>query len=187
MKRKECKELCKKVKFLEQSFDELNATHERLMEAHEKLGKAHSKLEKAHSSLIEQVKKEETKKEQVIVSCDAGLTCDLIDESFHEPIIVAPTNTSCSTIITTPPMNDTSLMVENENLKKEVNELTHTLGNAYGGDARLLKCLGSQRFSLNKEGLGYTPKKGKATFVTPKVSFVKGMIGFAIDASKLGI
>ena len=59
MKRKECKELNKKVKFLEQSLDELNATHERLMEAHEKLGKPHSKLEKAHSSLIEQVKKEE--------------------------------------------------------------------------------------------------------------------------------
>ena len=33
MKRKECKELHKRVKFLEQSFDELNATHERLMEA----------------------------------------------------------------------------------------------------------------------------------------------------------
>jgi hypothetical protein len=28
----------------------------------------------------------------------------------------------------------------------------------------LLKCLGSQRFSLNKEGLGYTPKKGKAAW-----------------------
>ena len=38
MKRKECKELRKRVKLLEQSFDELNATHERLMEAHEKLG-----------------------------------------------------------------------------------------------------------------------------------------------------
>ena len=65
-------------------------------------------------------------------------------------------------------------MMENENLKKEVNELTRALGNAYGGDVRLLKCLGSQRFSLNKEGLGYTPKKGKAAFVTPKASFVKG-------------
>jgi hypothetical protein len=58
---------------------------------------------------------------------------------------------------------DASLMVENETLK-EVNELTHALGNAYGGEACLLKCLGSQRFSLNKEGLGYTPKKGKACF-----------------------
>ena len=170
MKRKECKELNKKVKFLEQSLDELNATHERLMEAHEKLGKAHSKLEKAHSSLIEQCKVEEAKKEQVIISCDVGLTCDLIDESFHEPIIVAPTNTSCSTIITTPPMNDTSLMVENENLKKEVNELTRALGNAYGGDARLLKCLGSQRFSLNKEGLGYTPRKAKRPLSLPKLA-----------------
>ena len=37
------------------------------MEDHDKLGKAHSKLEKAHSSLIEQVKVEEDKKDQVIV------------------------------------------------------------------------------------------------------------------------
>ena len=69
---------------------------------------------------------------------------------------------------------DASLMVENETLKKEVNDITHTLGNAYGGDACFLKCLGSQRFSLNKEGLGYTPKKGKVAFVTAKASFVKG-------------
>ena len=54
-----------------------------------------------------------------------------------------------------------------------MDELTHALGKAYGGDARLLKCLGSQRFSLNKEGLGYIPKKGKKAFVTPKPSFVK--------------
>jgi hypothetical protein len=65
-------------------------------------------------------------------------------------------------------------MVENDTLKKEVNELTCALGNGYGGDASLLKCLDSQRFSLNKEGLGYTPKKGQADFVTPKASFVKG-------------
>jgi hypothetical protein len=65
-------------------------------------------------------------------------------------------------------------MVENETLKKEVNELTCVLGNAYGGDASLLNYLGSQRFSLNKKGLGYTSKKDKATFVTPNASFVKG-------------
>ena len=133
------------VKFLEQSLDELNATHERLMEAHEKLGKAHSKLKKAHSSLIEQVKMEEAKKEQVIVSCDVGLTCDIIDESFYKPIVVAPTNPSCSTSTLTSPLSDgltydASLMVENETLEKEVNELTCALGNAYGEDARLLKC-----------------------------------------------
>jgi hypothetical protein len=65
-------------------------------------------------------------------------------------------------------------MVENKTLKREVDELTHALGKAYGGEARLLKCLGSQRFSLNKEGLGYTLKKGKVAFAQPKPSFVKG-------------
>ena len=77
-------------------------------------------------------------------------------------------------------------MVENDTLKKEVNELTCALGNAYGGDARLLKCLGSQRFSLNKVGLGYTPKKGKATFVTPKTSFVKGNGQFCNRCKQVG-
>jgi hypothetical protein len=49
---------------------------------------------------------------------------------------------------------DSSLIIDNETLK-EVDELTCALGKAYGGEAHLLKCLGSQRFSLNKEGLGY--------------------------------
>jgi hypothetical protein len=92
MKRKECKELRKKVKSLEQSFDELNPTHERLMEAH--------------------------KKKQVIMSCDVGLTCDILDESFYKPIIVAPINPSCSTTTFALPLSDgfscdASLMVEN--------------------------------------------------------------------------
>ena len=98
---------------------------------------------------------------------------------LYKSIVVAPTNPSCSTTTSTSPLSDgitcdASLKVENETLKKEVNELTHALDNAYGGEARLLKCLGSQRFSLNKEGLDYTPKKGKMAFVTPKASFVKG-------------
>ena len=76
-------------------------------------------------------------------------------------------------------------MVENETLKKLLNELTHTLGNAYGGEARLLKFLDSQRFSLNKEGLDYTPKKGKATFATHKTSFVKGNGQFCNRCNKL--
>jgi hypothetical protein len=102
-----------------------------------------------------QVKKEESKKEQVIVSCDVGLTYDVLDKSFYKPIVIAPTNPYCSTTIFTSPLSDgftcdASLIVENETLKKKVNELTHVLSNAYGRDVRLLKCLGSQRFSLNK-------------------------------------
>ena len=94
--------------------------------------------------------------EEHVVTCDKGLTCDIIDESFYNSIIVAPANPSCSsssTSTSTSPMSDgftcdASLMVENETLKKEVNELTLSLGNAYGGEARLLKCLGSQSLSI---------------------------------------
>jgi hypothetical protein len=123
--------------------------HESLKEDHEKLGKAHSKLKKAHSSFLKQVKEEEAKKEQVIVSYNMGLTYDLIDESFYEPIVIAPTNPSCSspsTTTTTPPSTtcdgftcDASLMVENETRKREVDELTHALGKAYGSEAHLLR------------------------------------------------
>jgi hypothetical protein len=148
------------LKALKQAFDELNASHESLKEDHEKLGKAHKKLEKAHSSLLD----EQNKKEHVI-TCDKGLTCDIIDESFYKPIVVAPANHSYrSSSSSTSPMSDSftcdaSLMVENETLKKKVNELTHAIGKAYGGEDRLLMWLGSQRAYLYKEGLGYTPQE----------------------------
>ena len=77
-------------------------------------------------------------------------------------------------------------MVENENLKKEVNKLTHTLAKAYGGEDRLLMCLGSQRASLYKEGLGYTPKKGKAAFAPHKTSFVKNNGQFCTSCKQVG-
>ena len=52
--------------------------------------------------------------------------------------------------------------------------------------ACLLKCLGSQRFSLNKEGLDYTSKKGKAAFATPKTSFVKSNGRFCNRRKQVG-
>jgi hypothetical protein len=102
--------------------------------------------------------------EQVIVTCDVGLTCDLIDDSFHSPIIAESTNPSCRTSTSISTISngftcDASLIVKNKTLKKDVNELNRALGKAYGGKARLLKCLGSQRFSLNKEGLGYPQER----------------------------
>jgi DNA repair exonuclease SbcCD ATPase subunit len=146
-KRKECKELLKKLKALEKSFGELQASHEYLKEDHEELDLAHTKLEKADTSLLERAK-EETEEEQVVVTCDVGLTCDIIDESFYSPIIIAPANPSCSSSSTTTNSTstmsdgftcDVSLMVENEALRREVDELTHALGKAYGGEACLLK------------------------------------------------
>jgi hypothetical protein len=77
-------------------------------------------------------------------------------------------------------------MVKNEILKKEVNELTRALGKAYDGEDRLLMCLGSQRASLYKEELGYTPKKGKATFAPHKTSFVKNNYRFCTNCKQVG-
>jgi hypothetical protein len=85
-----------------------------------------------------------------VVTCNVGLTFDVIDKSFYKPIIVAPTNPYCSTFTPTSSSSDgftcdasLKVMVENETLKKEVNELTRALGKAYGGEDRLLICLGS--------------------------------------------
>ena len=45
------------------------------------------------------------------------------------------------------------------------------MAKAYGGEDRLLMCFASQRASLYKEGLGYTPKND--AFAPHKTSFVK--------------
>jgi hypothetical protein len=52
-------------------------------------------------------------------------------------------------------------MVENETLKKEVDKITRGLGNAYGGDARLLKCWVAKGFSISKKGLTIPPRKAR--------------------------
>ena len=133
---------------------------------------------------------DEQNKKKHVETCNVGLTCDIIDESFHKPIIVAPTNPSCSTSTSTSSSSDgftcdASLMVENETLK-EVNELTYTLAKVYGGEDHLLICLSSQRASLYKEGLGYTPKKGKAAFAPHKTSFVKNNGRFCTSCKQVG-
>ena len=47
-------------------------------------------------------------------------------------------------------------------------------------------CLDSQRASLYKEGLGYTPKKGKAVFAPYKTSFVKNNGWFCTSCKQVG-
>jgi hypothetical protein len=182
-KSKECKRIEQGLKALRKSFDELEASRECLKEDHEDIEIAHTRLKEAHSTLLELIKQKdhklekfmkEAKEEQVIVTCDIGLTYDIIDDS----LFVGPTNPSCSSSSSTTTnsistTSDSSLVVKNETLKKEVDDLTRALGNAYGGDTRLLKYLDSQRFSLNKEGLDYTPKKDKVAFATLKSRFVK--------------
>jgi hypothetical protein len=77
-------------------------------------------------------------------------------------------------------------MVENETLKKEVKEPNHTIAKAYGGEDRVLMCLGSQRASLYKERLGYIPKKGMATFANHKTSFVRNIGRYCKSCKQVG-
>jgi hypothetical protein len=137
-KRGEFNNLCKRHKALEQAFEEQLATHESLIQIHKK-------LKNDHSTPLAQ-------KESIEIA-RIGVTCDIFDESLYTPIVVTPINPSCSketTHMSDGFTCDSTLVVENETLKK-VNELSYALGKAYGGDARLLKCLSIQRFSLNKE------------------------------------
>ena len=129
--------------------------------------------------------------EQPKETCNVGITCDIFDESFYKPIVVGPSNPSSSTSTSTSPIDDgftcdASLMVENDLLKREVQELTLALGNAYGGETRLLKCLGSQIFANGKDGVGYTPKKGKAAFVPRKTQFVRSKDGYCHKCKQVG-
>jgi hypothetical protein len=119
-----------------------------------------------------------------------GISCDIIDESFYNPIIVASTNPSCSISTSSSSSSDgftcdSTLIVENKNLKK-VKELNHTLAKAYGGEDRLLMCLGNQRASLYKEGLGYNSKKGKTAFASHKTCFVKNNCSYCKSCKQVG-
>jgi hypothetical protein len=188
--RKECKGLLKEKKNLMQELDELRVSYESLKEDHKKLQKSHTKLEEAYSSLVEKCENMPTNVKKA-KTCNIGISCDIIDESFHKPIVVAPTNPSCSVSTSSSSSSDgftcdSTLIVENENLKKEVKEFNHTLAKAYGGEDRLLMCLGSQMASLYKEGLGYNPKKGKAAFAPHKTRFVKNNGSYCKSCKQVG-
>jgi hypothetical protein len=172
-----------------QEFDEFRASYESLKVDHKKLQNSHTKLEEAHSSLVEKFENMPTNVEKA-KTCNIGISCDIIDESFYKPIVITSTNPSCSISTSSSSSSDgltydSTLIVENENLK-EVKELNHTLAKAYGGEDCLLMCLGSQRASFYKEGLGYNPKKGKVAFAPHKTRFVKNNSSYCKSYKQVG-
>jgi predicted nuclease with TOPRIM domain len=93
--RKECKGLLKDKKNLMQELDEFRASYENLKVDHKNLQKSHSKLEEAHCSLVEKCENMPTNVKKA-KTYNIGISCDIIDKSFHKPIVVAHTNPSCS-------------------------------------------------------------------------------------------
>jgi competence transcription factor ComK len=134
--------LLKEKKNLIQELDELRASYESLKVDHKKLQKSHTKFEEAHSSLVEKDENMPTKVEKA-KTYNIGIFCDIIDESCHKPIVVAPTNPSYISSTSSSSSSDcftcdSTLIVENKNLKKEVKELNHTLAKVYGDEDCLL-------------------------------------------------
>jgi hypothetical protein len=127
-------------KNLQVSFEELKTSHNDLKEYCDKL------VEAQNSSIVHEV---------VVVTEDVGVTCDLLDSPTSEP---QPTNSICdkrkiSLMNDNIAHDESQIIVDNEVLVDRVNALTHDLEKAYGGKAKLDFILGSQRCSLNREGL----------------------------------
>jgi len=141
-----------KLKDLKLKFISLQAFYEELKISHENLKETHEKLEEAHNTLLAH----ENKK-----TLSIGVSCDLINDKCCAS---SSTNPSCSSSDFSFSSNtsscDESLIVKNELLKKEVTCLTNDLRKCYGQMAKFNHCWGNKKFSMNKEGFGYIPKKG---------------------------
>ena len=99
---------------------------------------AHEGFREAHSSLLSQ-RKEPIEIASVRVTCVSLTNLSmLLLLLLLTPLVALAKATPLSDGFTC----DSSLIVENKALIKEV--LTHALGKAYGGEARLLKCLESK-------------------------------------------
>jgi hypothetical protein len=138
-------------KNLQVYFEELKISHNNLKETCESL------VESQNSPLVHEV---------MVVTKDVGITCDLLDSSTSDS---QPTSFICDKCKISLENDDigcdeSNIIIEYEALVGRVKALTHDLEKAYGGKAKLDFILGSQHCSLNHEGLGYLPKKGKNAF-----------------------
>ena len=147
-----------KLKDLELKYGLLQASYEELKTSHENLKKTHEKLKETHNTLFDHKNK-------------AKLSMGASSETCKSCCVSSSTNPSCSTSDMS--SRDESLVLENEKLKKEVICLANDLSKCYDSRAKFNHCWSSQKFILNRQGLGYIPKKGKKAFYSTKSTFVK--------------
>ncbi|XP_022683475.1 uncharacterized protein LOC111257700 [Setaria italica] len=144
-----CKEK-EKLRDLKMKYQSLQVSYEELKTSHENLKETHEKLEEAHnSSLAHEVKGK--------VSISVG--CDILNDESCAP---SSSNPFCSSsdisCISDGFSCDSSLVMENEMLKKEVNCLVKDLKRCYDSKAQFKHIWTSQKFTLNNEGLDDVPK-----------------------------
>jgi hypothetical protein len=163
----------RKYSSLLNSYEELKTSHENLKKSHEELQdsneflkESNEKLKEAHITLAAH----ETVKDKVV-------TCAKCDELKCTSCCPSTSNFSCSTSISSC-TSDASLILENESLKKEVDGLSKDLAKWFGSHAKFNHCWTSKKFTLNRNGIDYEPKKGKSAFIPKKTIFEKSRVRY---------
>jgi hypothetical protein len=156
MERPKLRDLEVKNISLQNSFEQLKTTHENLKISHETLNTSwgtlkekHEELKESHNSLLAQ---------EVQGKISMGVECNILN------ISPCATNSSCSTSTSScisEDMSCDSLLLENESLKKEIECLSKDLARYFGSHVRFNHIWTNKKFTLEKNELGYLPKKGK--------------------------
>jgi hypothetical protein len=75
-------------------------------------------------------------------------------------------------------MSYDSLLLENESLKKDIECLPKDLARYFGSHVRFNHIWTNQKFTLDKDALGYLPNKGKEAFIHKERIFVNSNVSF---------
>jgi hypothetical protein len=157
---------------------------------HKKLLKSHTKLEEAHSSLVKKCENMPTNVEKA-KTCNIGISCDIINESFHKSIVVAPTNPSYSSSTSSSSNSDgftcdSTLIAENKNLKKEVKELNHTLVKTMVVRTACLCAWVAKELLSTKRDCAITLRKARPIFAPHKTRFMKNNGSYCKSCKQVG-
>jgi hypothetical protein len=102
-----------------------------------------------------------------------GVECNILN------ISACSSNPSCSTSSSiSEDMSCDSLLLENESLKKEIECLSKDLARYFGSHVRFNHIWTNQKFTLDKDALGYLPNKGKEAFIHKERIFVNSNVSF---------
>jgi hypothetical protein len=88
------------------------------------------------------------------------------------PCATSPSYSTSTSSCISEDMSCDSLLLENESLKKEIECLPKDLARYFGSHVRFNHIWTNQKFTLEKNGLGYFPKKGKVAFIPKEKIFV---------------
>jgi hypothetical protein len=117
-------------------------------------------LKEAHNSLIAQ---------EVKGKMSMGVECNILNISS---CATNPSYSTCTSSCISKDMSCDSLLLGNESLKKEIECLSKDLARYFGSHVRFNHIWTNRKFTLEKNGLGYLPKKGKEAFIPKGKIFV---------------